>query len=741
MTLSFLRDSLGRVVREESSLFPTEPVRYTLNSQGQPSALRVSTGNGEIPIFRDFDSLGRVRSVSLGESTVATYDYSNNNLGGGAPIGVSRGNGLREDWLYDGHGRRLGASTYTAGAPTSEALRVDVQWRDDALVGRVDRTLVNDVQWNGFLHDWKRRLTDEFTGTAPVSSFVSGQFDSTDIESLRPDAELINTFAYDQVDNRTVSTNWNPVSETTTTYSVGDDNRYTSLDIQEHYHGLFTQGRTETILSDESGFINEYDGRAYWRGPFGNVTMARNSQADWDFRYDPFGRLVQWKDADGETRLQYAGAQIIRSSESPFQKEDSTVFVPGAASWTPVALYNGVEIQHVHRDWKDRIAAISDGAGAVVERYTYSGYGTPRVLSGATGQPTSNPAVTRFLVAGQPYFPEFELQRFGARWYSPKLGRFMSPDPLGYADGPNFYAFVGNQPLHFFDPFGLARQPFVVPPGPGTWARDAGNWIEAKAGYVGDAFGRAVSYASDYWATSYLNSSGPSAGYYAAGGLFTGVADAFLPQSRDAVLFELSTSVAGLALKGIGAARNLASAGLDALEWGAKKFSSAWRAGRRRWSSFFRQYEFDMVENPGPLANMSSLQSMRESPAQNFAGGKYNSIVLEEDLILYRGGQSGGGRNALGQWFSREPPSSVAKVRIDSAVKSQWINPRTGGTQGRSIVDAVYEIRIPAGTTLYEGPIAYQGGVHVGGQSFDQVFVPEPWKIPGVGVVSETPLP
>ena len=81
--------------------------------------------------------------------------------------------------------------------------------------------------------------------------------------------------------------------------------------------------------------------------------------------------------------------------------------------------------------------------------------------------------------------------------------------------------------------------------------------------------------------------------------------------------------------------------------------------------------------------------------------------------------------------YSREFP-------IDSAVKAQWIHPKTGVLTGSSPLETVYAIKIPKGTTIYEGPAGYQGGIYLGGGN--QIFVPEPWKINGVEVISSTPI-
>jgi RHS repeat-associated protein len=45
---------------------------------------------------------------------------------------------------------------------------------------------------------------------------------------------------------------------------------------------------------------------------------------------------------------------------------------------------------------------------------------------------------------------------YRARMYSPNLGRFLQPDPIGYADNMNMYSYCGNNPMNWIDPMGLS---------------------------------------------------------------------------------------------------------------------------------------------------------------------------------------------------------------------------------------------------------------------------------------------
>jgi len=51
------------------------------------------------------------------------------------------------------------------------------------------------------------------------------------------------------------------------------------------------------------------------------------------------------------------------------------------------------------------------------------------------------------------------LYYYGYRYYSPRLGRWLSREPLGEDASPNLYAFANNAPLNWMDPDGLRTEP------------------------------------------------------------------------------------------------------------------------------------------------------------------------------------------------------------------------------------------------------------------------------------------
>lgn len=121
-------------------------------------------------------------------------------------------------------------------------------------------------------------------------------------------------------------------------------------------------------------------------------------------------------------------------------------------------------------------------------------------------------------------------------------------------------------------------------------------------------------------------------------------------------------------------------------------------------------YKYDMVNDPGPLP---------ESAAENFAGGRYDVEVLEEDLVLFRAGDS---EHEWGSYWSDAPPVGELQARIDFAIERSWLDDE-GLPTIHSDINTGRAVLIPRGTTIYRGPVASRGNTLVGGAA-EQIFLP-----------------
>jgi RHS repeat-associated protein len=132
----------------------------------------------------------------------------------------------------------------------------------------------------------------------------------------------------------------------------------------------------------------------------------------------------------------------------------------GSGSWTRFWIFAGLDEpirmmaanagqQFYHQDAQGSVVALSWSNGGLAERYAYGPYGE---LSSASG--LSNP----FTYTGRSYDSETGLYYYRARHYDASLGRFLQPDPMGYGDGLNVYAYVGGNPVNLVDPLGLSAE-------------------------------------------------------------------------------------------------------------------------------------------------------------------------------------------------------------------------------------------------------------------------------------------
>lgn len=107
------------------------------------------------------------------------------------------------------------------------------------------------------------------------------------------------------------------------------------------------------------------------------------------------------------------------------------------------------------------------------ETYRYDAFGNSTLFSTATTT-FQNP----WTFSSKRLDEESGHIYYGRRYYDPLSGRWLTPDPIGFQDGMNLYAFVHNNPLNTIDLYGLSSVPrdyFTGGPGPVQQTTWTGN--------------------------------------------------------------------------------------------------------------------------------------------------------------------------------------------------------------------------------------------------------------------------
>jgi RHS repeat-associated protein len=120
-------------------------------------------------------------------------------------------------------------------------------------------------------------------------------------------------------------------------------------------------------------------------------------------------------------------------------------------------------VYYYHGDHLGSSSVITDKLGNLIQVIEYYPFGEVRKNFMTTSFDST------FKFTAQEYDAESELYFFSARYYNPKIGRFISPDPLVTSpmnpQNLNRYSYVLNNPLRYTDPTGL-------------FFKDIGRWFK-----------------------------------------------------------------------------------------------------------------------------------------------------------------------------------------------------------------------------------------------------------------------
>lgn len=197
-------------------------------------------------------------------------------------------------------------------------------------------------------------------------------------------------------------------------------------------------GNQNQLISADGARTFTYDVYNRLTKAIGTTTIKPN--------YDPLDRLQQTVIGTNFTDFLYEENRLVAEYDQTGQLQRR--YVHGAGTDEPLVTYqwNGSSFDRkwLHADEQGSIIAESSGpSGAVTQFYAYGPYGEPDNWSGS-----------RFRYTGQIMIPEAQVYHYKARAYDAQTGRFLQTDPVGYADGLNWYAYVAGDPMNHVDPTG-----------------------------------------------------------------------------------------------------------------------------------------------------------------------------------------------------------------------------------------------------------------------------------------------
>jgi RHS repeat-associated protein len=240
------------------------------------------------------------------------------------------------------------------------------------------------------------------------------------------------SYSYDPVGNRTASLG-------VSSYTTNSSNEMTANSNASYTYDSNGNTLTKTVGTDTTSYAWDYENRLT------SVTLP-GSGGTVSFKYDPFGRRIE-KILPSATRLfVYDGASLVEATDGSGSEVAS--YTQGPNIDEHLGMSRGTSVSYYEQDGLGSVTSLTSSSGSLAQTYTYDSFGNQTASSGSL--------TNFFRYAGREFDTETGLYYNRARYFNPATGRFLSPDPIGFAGGIDFYQYAINNPVAYTDSFGYA---------------------------------------------------------------------------------------------------------------------------------------------------------------------------------------------------------------------------------------------------------------------------------------------